>query len=507
MTKANITEYDKTAANNTDVQDVPLGENLMFPANVNNAFREIMADLADMNDGTVTLTSPAVGSIGVTGNITVGGTVDGRDVATDGTKLDGVEASADVTDTANVTAAGAAMLTGATFTGSITAPDATFNGTTAVKLPAGTGAQRPTGVNGMLRYNSDDAQFEGYAGGAWGAIAGGETLIINGAMVIDQRNSGSAVTGSASAAKYAADRFSLYANTTATITAQQVSDAPNGFQKSDKITCTSAATGDGTGSRVQFSQAIEGHNMSHLQFGSATAKTITLSFYVKASNAGTYGGSFTNGSVNRAYPYSYTISSANTWEYKTVTIAGDTSGTWATDNTAGIIVFWGLGVGSDFEGTANQWNGAFDIAPSSSFSLKDNLNATWQVTGVRVEVGSVATEFQHRSFGEELALCQRYYQSINTGTNQAIAFGTRQTTNTVRFSIPTPVTFRANPSITISGAVECQESDGTTTSITSISAIQSSGNYVVATGTASGVQAGSITVSANSGTTEIDAEL
>ena len=173
MTKANITQYDNTAANNTDVQDVPLGENAMYPSHVNNAFREIMADLADVNDGTVTLTSPAAGSINITGNITVGGTVDGRDVATDGSKLDGVEASADVTDTANVAAAGAAMLTGATFTGSITAPDATFNGTTAVKLPAGTDAQRPTGVNGMLRYNSDDAQFEGYADGAWGAIAGG----------------------------------------------------------------------------------------------------------------------------------------------------------------------------------------------------------------------------------------------------------------------------------------------------------------------------------------------
>ena len=128
MTKSNITQYDNVAANNTDVEDVPLGENLMFPADVNNAFREVMADLADVNDGTVSLTSPSAVSLGVTGNITVGGTVDGRDVATDGTKLDGIEALADVTDTANVTSAGAAMLTGATFTGSITAPDATFNG-------------------------------------------------------------------------------------------------------------------------------------------------------------------------------------------------------------------------------------------------------------------------------------------------------------------------------------------------------------------------------------------
>ena len=179
MTKANITEYDNTAANNTDVQDVPLGENLMYPSHVNNAFREIMADLADINDGTVALTSPSADSINITGNITVGGTVDGRDVATDGTKLDGIEVGADVTDTANVTAAGAAMLTGATFTGSITATEATFSGNTSVKLPAGTDAQRPTGVNGMLRYNSDDNQFEGYADGAWGAIAGGgETSLL-----------------------------------------------------------------------------------------------------------------------------------------------------------------------------------------------------------------------------------------------------------------------------------------------------------------------------------------
>jgi hypothetical protein len=172
MAKNSITDYSKTAASNTDIQSVDIDEGCL-PSGINNAIRELMTDLAEMNDGTVTLTSPAVGSIGVTGNITVGGTVDGRDVATDGTKLDGVEASADVTDTANVTSAGAAMLTGATFTGSITAPDATFNGTTAVKLPAGTGAQRPTGVNGMLRYNSDDAQFEGYVDGAWGAIADG----------------------------------------------------------------------------------------------------------------------------------------------------------------------------------------------------------------------------------------------------------------------------------------------------------------------------------------------
>jgi len=286
---------------------------------------------------------------------------------------------------------------------------------------------------------------------------GNRNLIMNGAMVIDQRNGGSAVTGSASVSKYAADRFSLYASTTATITAQQVSDAPNGFQKSDKITCTSAATSDTAGSRVQFSQAIEGYNMSHLQFGSSAAKTITLSFYVKASNTGTYGGSFVNGSANRSYPYSYTISSANTWELKTVTITGDTSGTWATDNTQGMYVFWGLGVGSNYEGTADQWNGAFDLAPASSFSLKDNLNATWQVTGVQLEVGDTATDFEHRTFGDELQRCQRYYQVLDSqlanGTYlrycTAYMYGSTNAEGTYHL----PVEMRATPTLTASGTI------------------------------------------------------
>ena len=215
MAKNSITDYSKTAASNTDIQSVDIDEGCL-PSGINNAIREVMADLADVNDGTVALTSPSATALDVTNNITVGGTVDGRDVATDGTKLDGIEASAtadqtaseiktayesnsdtnefsdaeqtklagieaaaDVTDTTNVTAAGAAMLTGATFTGSITATEATFSGNTSVKLPAGTDAQRPTGVNGMLRYNSDDDQFEGYADGAWGAIAGGgETSLL-----------------------------------------------------------------------------------------------------------------------------------------------------------------------------------------------------------------------------------------------------------------------------------------------------------------------------------------
>ena len=354
MAKNSITDYDNIANNNTDIQSVDIAENCA-PSGINNAIREMMADLADVNDGTVALTSPKVGSLTTD---TISESTSGNGVAVDGMTIkDGAVGTTASPATANLTA-----------------------------------------ING-------------------GQIGGRRNMIINGDMRIDQRNSGGLVTGSAAVAKYAADRFYLYANTTATITMQQVSDAPSGFFNSNKITCTVAATGDGTGSRVQFGQVLEGYDTAHLNFGTGNAKTITLSFWVKASNTGNYGGSFTNGSgAARCYPFSYTVNSANTWERKTITISGDTAGTWTASNTANLIVLWGLGVGSNYEGPAGQWNDEFDIAPASSFSLKDNLNATWQITGVQLEVGSVATEFEHRSYGEELALCQRYYEFFASGT-------------------------------------------------------------------------------------------
>ena len=276
-------------------------------------------------------------------------------------------------------------------------------------------------------------------------------MIINGGMVIDERNGGASVTGSGSAAKFAADRFSLFANTTGTITIQQVSDAPDGFTNSNKVTCTSAATSDSSASRVQLYHAIEGHNIANLAFGSSSAKAITLSFWVKASNTGTYGGSFVNGATNRSYPYQYTISASNTWEYQIITISGDTTGTWATDNTAGMYVFWSLGIGSTFEGTANQWNGAFDIGPPSSFSLKDNVNATLQITGVQLEVGDTATPFEYpRSYSDELARCQRYYSRFNAG--QFSAIGSYWINGETYCSVPLPNTMRSPPTFSTNRA-------------------------------------------------------
>ena len=296
-----------------------------------------------------------------------------------------------------------------------------------------------------------------------GLLGGSDTknLIINGKMEIDQRNGGAVVTGSSAIAKFAADRFQIYANTTGTVTLQQVSDAPVGFQKSNKVTCT-VADSPSAGRRVQFLQTIEGYNFSQASFGTSSAKSVTLSFYVKSSLTGNFGASLVNGSATRSYPFHYTINSANTWEKQTITIVGDTSGTWSTDNTTALHVLWGLGTGSTYEGTADQWNSAFNVAPPSSVSLKDNVNATWQITGVQLEVGSVATEFEHRSYGEELALCQRYFWSqvplgsaTGSGDGQHdIGIGQMLTSNQIETVVTFPVTMRVAPTLDVAGGTD-----------------------------------------------------
>ena len=343
-------------------------------------------------------------------------------------------------------------------------------------------------------------------------------MIINGGMVIDQRNGGASVTGSASAAKFAADRFSLFANTTGTITIQQVSDAPDGFANSNKVTCTSAATSDSSATRVQLYHAIEGHNIANLAFGSSSAKAITLSFWVKASNTGTYGGSFVNGATNRSYPYQYTISASNTWEYKIITISGDTTGTWATDNTTGMYVFWSLGIGSNFEGTANQWNGAFDIGPPSSFSLKDNLNATLQITGVQLEVGDTATPFEHRSYSDELQRCQRYFIKETSDTNDyplgSISGYVYSSVNAALGYKASPQ-MRATPSISFSNITYRGGTNSGTNSanpITNIASVDGNGSTVTFTATTSGtLEQGTLVVLCNTNASnshiQFDAEL
>lgn len=237
----------------------------------------------------------------------------------------------------------------------------------------------------------------------------GKNRIINGDMRIDQRNAGASV---APTDAYTLDRWEVREDTDGAVTCQQVADAPSGFNYSAKITVTTADSSLSATQRLFMRQNIEGNNVADLAFGTASAATVTLSFWVKSSLTGTFGGSYVNGGSNRSYPFTYSISSANTWEKKTVTVAGDTTGTWATDSSTGLRVNFGLGAGTDYSGTAGSWAAATYVTATSAVSVIGTLNATWQVTGVQLEVGSVATPFERRQYGQELALCQRYYEVL-----------------------------------------------------------------------------------------------
>jgi hypothetical protein len=285
--------------------------------------------------------------------------------------------------------------------------------------------------------------------------------IINGDMVIDQRNAGALITLTSAAAIWVVDRTESYANTDGTVTAQRVTDAPTGFVNSLRHTTTVADSSLSANQRVQVVQKIEGFNVADFGLGTTNAVTFTVSFWVKSSLTGTFGGSIMNSGYTRAYPFNYTITSANTWERKTVTIPGDTSGTWLTNNGVGLILCFALGVGSSFSGTANTWQANEILAPTGSVSVVGTLNATWQVTGVQLELGTSATPFERRQFGTELQLCQRYFEkSFNLATapsngtsttfSDTVGLNTWIATNRLGTGTNTyfKVTKRATPTIT-----------------------------------------------------------
>ena len=281
----------------------------------------------------------------------------------------------------------------------------------------------------------------------------GRNRIINGGMMIDQRNAGAAVTIPAETSTYPVDRFSVFENSSAVLTAQQDSVAPIGFSNSLKITVTTADESITSGEQVFLRQRIEGFSVADLGFGTASASPVTLSFWVRSSVTGTFSGALQNGATDRSYPFTYSISAANTWEQKTITVAGDTTGTWLTTNGIGLQVIWSLGVGTSFQGTAGSWASGALRGATGETQLISTLNATFYITGVQLEEGSVATPFEHRQYGQELALCQRYYCKT-----YAIATvpGTATDTNAVTFPLQGncsyartiwhfPVTMRATP--------------------------------------------------------------
>jgi len=294
-------------------------------------------------------------------------------------------------------------------------------------------------------------------------IGGRRNLIINGSQIVAQRGTG-AVTSNVS---FPVDRWQITNSSGASISVQQNSDVPSGegFAFCTKYTVTSADSGVTGTEDALFRQHIEGQDITQLAWGTSSAKTVTLSFYVKSSLTGTFGGALKNSDNSRAYPFTYTISSANTWEHKTITIVGETSGTWLSTNGIGVRVVFSMGSGSDRLGTAGAWNSNNNDGATGQTQVVETVNATWQITGVQFEIGK-ATPFEHRSFGEELALCQRYYYRRTIGTSYvdympyAIAYGTTD----IQGGIFHPVKMRASPSLVFSGVLRASQGNAVVTS-------------------------------------------
>jgi hypothetical protein len=280
-------------------------------------------------------------------------------------------------------------------------------------------------------------------------LYGFRNRIINGDMRIDQRNAGASVTPVTG--QYLLDRYVASLSQASKFSAQQNAGAvtpPAGFTNYLGITSLSAYSVVAS-DFFSFVQRIEGLNVSDLAWGTANAQSVTVSFWARSSLTGSFGVSLQNSALDRSYPFAYTINVANTWEYKTVTIPGDTTGTWLTTNGTGIQLRFNLGTGTDRTGPAGAWAGANYNAPNSTVSVVGTNGATLYITGVQLEKGTVATPFERRPFGTELALCQRYYQKLNalTTNNNRIAFGLADNTSRVRTAIPLPVELRAAPTV------------------------------------------------------------
>ena len=280
-------------------------------------------------------------------------------------------------------------------------------------------------------------------------IGGRRNIIINGAMQVAQRG-----TSSTSSGRLTLDRFeAIYSNfDNATQTQSQDSTAPNGFKTSYKIAIGSTAESAIDADEQQYIRyKIEGQDLQQLKYGTSDAESMTLSFYVRSSVTGTFSISFFLNDTTKNHVKTYTISSANTWERKTITVSPNTSDVIDNDNGIGLSIHWFLTLGSNSLGSTeavDTWiahsNPNFGGNVNSDFA--SNANATFFLTGVQLEVGSQATPFEHRSFGEELALCQRYYYKlINDSDADSFATGSNNTTTTSEHSIIFAQTMRANP--------------------------------------------------------------
>ena len=286
-------------------------------------------------------------------------------------------------------------------------------------------------------------------------IGGRRNLIINGAMQVAQR--GTSTTGVTSGGYYGIDRFRLTTTAEQTETHAQVSDAPSGFTSSYKVTVTTADSSIDASDFAAIQQKIEAQDLQHLKFGTSDAEKLTVSFYVKASATGTFAVGMTQDDADSGtseISQNYTISSADTWEYKTLTFNGNTSDAIDNNNGSGLQLNFFYTAGSDLtSGTLNSYGDNAHRAIGHTANLVGTLNATFQITGVQLEVGEQATPFEHRSFGDELALCQRYFQKYSdNGSNHG--YLTTGNINGTRFYgvMRWTITMRATPTVSTTGS-------------------------------------------------------
>lgn len=315
-----------------------------------------------------------------------------------------------------------------------------------------------------------------------GVPSGRRNLIINGAMNVAQR--GTQSTGITSAGYYSIDRMRYSESgidTTSEFTHEQVSDAPDGFSNSLKLTTTTAQGGiSAEGRQSALNIRMEAQDLQHLKYGSSSAEQLTISFWVKSSLTGVATVGFYGNDAARSIAFAYTINAANTWEYKTHTIPGDTAGSINNDTGTGLELFFNTAAGSTRTGGTLQtsWGDSTslndEMCGGMTLNIVDTLNATFQITGIQLEVGSVATPFEHRSYGEELALCQRYYyrwEQANSGVSSH-ALHIIAMFNTTRgfFGMSSPVPMRTNPSVAELGSLSLStpslSGDGTISSLT-----------------------------------------
>jgi len=300
---------------------------------------------------------------------------------------------------------------------------------------------------------------------------GRKNLVINGAMNVSQRHRDTertGVTGGVDGLNYVVDRFVFWLSSLGTWRHEQEADAPNGFKNSLKLTCTTSDNSPAASDYAQLNYKFEGQELQLLEYGLSSAKAVTISFYVKSSKTGTYVCRLYNPDTNRANHVSYTINTADTWERKELTFVGDTGNSITNDETQGLRLTWWLGAGSDYSsGTslspANSW-GAYVATDSAvgQVNVADTNNATWQITGVQMEVGRVATDFEHLPVEQELHACQRYYCQIPHDSNGDDDFAAYPmwiySNSNASTRIKFPRTMVRAPSVSLDGTLSADDS-------------------------------------------------